>query len=241
MYSSNRTFDLNTAVSDARTTDEKAHAALIKPLYDRIMDGRDGVLKCYIGLYEIKVTFVEAVISADEVRGIVEEAVEWAAQNVEGMFPLRGDKHPAIIKPERTSSPKTNKVAITALCKTSALKSTRLLPYYPSRTEVNGYDAVQAARETYPLRQAMTRCEGVQGCRIGSDGVRLIIDTDYVTVGAAKDHITRVLNGAKRSRPVRLFWACMSTVTNGRVSRRDYFPFIKDTTVLIIDFKVEDE
>jgi len=231
---SNR-YDLNTAVSYVVTADEgfdeASHVELIKPLRDRIVLNRDGILKCYVGQYFIKVEFVSDVIDWTEVRQIVEEAIEWATTNIVGIFPLRGEKTPAIVK-KQTPKRKTNKASVLARCKTNAI------PFYPSKTDRNQYDTVREALEVYPLARALTSLVGINGYKIGSDGARLDFNTDFVDTETVKAHMERVFKAAKRPALIRLYWAFASTVTFGRVSRRDYFPFITSTRDLEIEFEV---
>ena len=107
-----------------------------------------------------------------------EEAIKWAAENIDGAFPLRGDKSPmAYIKTDKKSySGETIVIA----------KLPSDLAVYPSASNWTSVIAGFAAE--------LVKLNGVRGQDVYINQVELKIDTEVTTVKVAKKHIQQLLD-----------------------------------------------
>lgn len=177
-------FSFNTALSgvspETGAFQEEVQSAMAKRIRGRLMSqtSGDGVCGLYVTRYGMTVEYVVDATTREKVIQAAEEAIKWAAENIDGAFPLRGDKSPmAYIKTDKKSySGETIVIA----------KLPSDLAVYPSASNWTSVIAGFAAE--------LVKLNGVRGQDVYINQVELKIDTEVTTVEVAKKHIQQLLD-----------------------------------------------
>jgi hypothetical protein len=186
-------FRLNTPITafEDGDFDEKAHAALVKPVYARIKYN-DGITTCFVAQYGIEVKFFDDVTNAATVTVIVNEAIRWAVEEYDErdkLFPLRGGKTPTATLNE-DNKPDPNAAQRVRVIFSSHL--TRYLPNGKGGFDQGGYqDLVES------LAKELTDIDGITSDYVlGRNGAVLWFDPKITTREVVEQHMYVVFHRA---------------------------------------------
>ncbi len=198
--------DCNTAITRGDgNISYTAHCQLVDPLWERIMR-IDGIHRCTIERYSITVEYLTGITDDSTVLAEIQSAVAQAAE-MEGLFPLRGDKTPAVIAP--TPNPKAEPSTLTALFG-SQLVHCR----FGRQTD---FDTI-----TSPLADALAAQDGVCEVYITLDRVCIHFNPRLTDLSAVKQHVLNVLEDASNR--------------SGEWEDSEFFPFKTSGTSIITDW-----
>lgn len=160
---------------------EKDHDAMAKKIRARIMSrpSGDGIHAMFIARYGMYAEFYTESTNADTVIEAVKEAIRWASNELEGAFPLRGDKTPEVIVDTKVPQP-IGKTRITAALQTN-------LYAYPVNDE-------KGKEMRSKLAEELLQLDGVCGYTIYLNGAELTVRTAVTTVDDAKAHIQQLFD-----------------------------------------------
>ena len=183
-------FELNTPITAFPGGDfeEKTHQTLVQRVYARIKYN-DGITRCFVSQYGIEVKYFSDVTDASNVRGIVEEAVDWATAELEDLFPLRGSKTPTATLSEG-HKPDPN-----APQRVFVRFSSHLTPYYPNGD--GGFDTAMYRKKVQPLAETLTNFNGVtEKYELGRNGAVLYFDPRIMNRPMVVAHMRAVFTTA---------------------------------------------
>lgn len=177
-------FDFNTALtgvdSENGKFDERAFEEIAKKIRGYIMSqpSGDGISGMRVSRYGMHVDYEANATTRDKITTAVEASISWAADTLEGAFPLRENKVPTAVTTTHVQKP-TGRTAVTARLKTNLYR--------------RPIDEEESASVRKDLAAALVDLDGVREFRIGMDGVSLDISDDVTDPETAKKHIQELL------------------------------------------------